>query len=45
MFHLYGTPMLGGWQAGPFFGMILVALALIALGVAQFSRADVQRGA
>jgi polyether ionophore transport system permease protein len=45
IFHVYGTPMLGGWQAAPFFGMIAVALALFALGVAQFSRVDVQRGA
>jgi ABC-2 type transport system permease protein len=45
MFHVYGTPMLGGWQAGPFFGMLAVALALFALGLAQFSRADVERGA
>jgi ABC-2 type transport system permease protein len=45
IFHVYGTPFLSGWQAGPFFGMIAVALALLVLGFAQFSRVDVERGA
>jgi ABC-2 type transport system permease protein len=45
IFHVYGTPFLSGWQAGPFFGMIAVALALLMLGLAQFSRVDVERGA
>lgn len=45
MFHVYGTPLLSGWQVGSFVGMLVVALALFAVGVAQFARADVQRGA
>lgn len=45
MFHVYGTPILSGWQVGSFVGMLAVALALFAVGVAQFARADVQRGA
>ena len=45
IFHVYGTPFLSGWQAGPFFGMIAVALVLLVLGFAQFSRVDVERGA
>jgi ABC-2 type transport system permease protein len=44
MFHVYGTPLLSGWQVGSFVGMLVVALALFAVGVAQFARADVQRG-
>lgn len=45
MFHVYGTPIISGWQAGSFFGLLILALALIALGVVQFSRVDVERGA
>ncbi len=45
IFHQYGTPLLDGLNWGAFVGMLLVALALLALGVWQFAVRDVEVGA
>jgi ABC-2 type transport system permease protein len=45
MYHQYGAPVLNGLNWGAFFGMLGVALALLALGVWQFAVRDVDRGA
>lgn len=45
MYHQYGAPLLNGLNWGAFTGMLGVALALLALGIWQFSARDVDRGA
>ncbi|MFI5273629.1 MAG: ABC transporter permease subunit [Ktedonobacterales bacterium] len=45
MFHQYGSPVLDGLNWGAFVGMLVAALALLALGGWQFSARDVDRGA
>jgi ABC-2 type transport system permease protein len=45
MFHQYGAPILSGLNWGAFVGMLFVALALLAVGVWQFSVRDVDVGA
>lgn len=44
IFHQYGSPITDGINWGPFFGMLVVALALLAVGEAQFTRRDLGRG-
>jgi ABC-2 type transport system permease protein len=44
IFHHYGTPLLSGPQWGPWLVVTAVAGALVALGLVQFTRGDVQRG-
>lgn len=45
IFHQYGTPVMNGLNWGGFTGMLLIALALLLIGVWQFSARDVDRGA
>ena len=45
IFHQYGTPLLDGLNWGAFVGMLLVALAMLAVGAWQFSARDVEVGA
>lgn len=45
IFHQYGSPVLNGLNWGGFFGMLTLAVALLALGVWQFSLRDLDRGA
>jgi ABC-2 type transport system permease protein len=45
IFHQYGSPLLHGLNWGPFVGMLGVALALLAVGVWQFSMGDIDRRA
>lgn len=45
IFHQYGSPVTDGWKWGPFFTMIGVAVVLLALGVFQFIKSDIERGA
>jgi ABC-2 type transport system permease protein len=45
IFHQYGNPLLDGLNGGAFVGMLLVALALLAVGGWQFSARDVEVGA
>lgn len=45
IFHEYGSPITSGLDWGPFVAMLGVAAVLLALGVAQFTRSDVERGA
>ncbi len=44
MFHQYGNPITDGFKWQPFFGMLGVALALLVIGLVQFTRGDVARG-
>jgi ABC-2 type transport system permease protein len=44
IFHQYGNPILDGLNWQTFAGMLLIAAALLALGVWQFSMRDVDRG-
>jgi putative exporter of polyketide antibiotics len=44
MYHQYGAPILNGLNWGAFFGMLGVALVLLAVGVWQFTMRDVDRG-
>jgi hypothetical protein len=45
IFHHYGIPITDGWQWGPFAAMLGIAALLLALGVVQFTHADVEREA
>jgi len=45
IFHHYGSPITDGWQWGPFVAMLGIAALLLAIGVIQFTRADIERGA
>jgi ABC-2 type transport system permease protein len=45
IFHQYGSPITDGWQWGPFVTMLGAAAVLLTLGLAQFTRSDVERGA
>lgn len=44
LFHQYGAPLLDGPRPGPWLALTALAAALLALGLAQFTRADLQRG-
>jgi len=44
IFHQYGNPILDGLNWGAFVGMLLIAAALLAVGVWQFAVRDVDRG-
>jgi putative exporter of polyketide antibiotics len=45
IYQQYGSPVLDGLNWGAFVGMLIIALALLAVGVWQFSARDVERGA
>lgn len=45
IFHHYGSPITEGWQWKPFGVMLGIAALLLAIGVVQFTYADVERGA
>jgi ABC-2 type transport system permease protein len=45
IFHEYGSPITSGLDWGPFVAMLGVAAVLLVLGVVQFVRSDVGRGA
>jgi ABC-2 type transport system permease protein len=45
MYHQYGAPLLSGLNWVAFVGMLVVAAALLALGVWQFTIRDLDRGA
>jgi len=45
IFHEYGSPITSGLDWGPFVAMLGVAAVLLVLGVVQFVRSDVRRGA
>jgi len=45
IFHQYGSPITDGWQWRPFVTMLGVATVLLTLGLVQFTRSDVERGA
>jgi ABC-2 type transport system permease protein len=45
IFHQYGSPITDSWQWRPLVAMLVIAALLLALGVVQFSRSDVERGA
>jgi ABC-2 type transport system permease protein len=45
MYHQYGAPVLNGLSWGAFVGMLVVAVALLAVGSWQFSTRDVEVGA
>jgi ABC-2 type transport system permease protein len=45
IFHQYGSPITDGWQWRPFVTMLGIAALLLAIGVVQFTRSDVERGA
>jgi ABC-2 type transport system permease protein len=44
IFHLYGNPVFLGMNWSNFFGMLAVALALIAIGLIQFCTGDIMLG-
>lgn len=44
IFHHYGSPLIEGPQWGPWLILTTIAVALLALGLVQFTRGDVQRG-
>ncbi len=44
IFHQYGSPITDGWQWRPLGTMLGIAALLLALGVVQFTRSDVERG-
>jgi ABC-2 type transport system permease protein len=44
IFHHYGTPILDGPRWGPWLALTALAAALLALGLARFTRSDIQRG-
>jgi ABC-2 type transport system permease protein len=45
IFHQYDSPITDGWQWRPFVTMLGIAAVLLTLGVVQFIRSDVERGA
>jgi ABC-2 type transport system permease protein len=45
IFHQYGSPITDGWQWRPFVTMLGIAAVLLTLGLVQFTRSDVERGA
>ncbi len=44
IFYQYGSPITEGPRWGPWLIMTAVAVAILALGVARFTRGDVERG-
>lgn len=44
IFHLYGNPVFLGMNWGNFWGMTVVAAALLLIGLVQFHYADIERG-
>ncbi|GCE05495.1 ABC transporter permease subunit [Dictyobacter aurantiacus] len=44
IFHVYGTPILDGWQWGPNLAMLGIASILFLLALLQFRRVDIDRG-
>ncbi len=44
IFYQYGSPITDGWQWRPLGTMLGIAALLLALGVVQFTRSDVERG-
>jgi ABC-2 type transport system permease protein len=45
IFYQYGSPLLDGPRWGAWFAMLALAVVLAALGLAQFTRSDLQRAA